>query len=751
VKDTTAAVSLVICLLAGLAGLAPAQNPPAELMRFKPSEVLSDNDVGSADDLASPGRWSKPQVEKHLVLPDRTYRTYTGPRSLSYIGVRPWFEGPRPAEDTIICITYKDEAIRPVCVYTWSGTGKVYGYDLVGFVGGMNDGKWKQAFMLCPKNLIRRRPKAKPANVCWMLFNGGDKIHLDRIQFLKARPELVEKAVRQARAARAASIEALKKGFKHVPWKETTPLGQVDEKFKALGFIPYVRSYTIDVRPKSVPKPEERGARPLKAYATPGEFEPMLAAAYALKDLTFTAAITDLVGPGVLRAGEDVTVRWVESLPLRIGSSWGKSYQVMNCWLRHNAPVAVKAHSSQSWLITVHVPEDARPGTYKGTFTLAAGGKKAAFPVAFRVLPFKLDKADHIARGPYTPGILGDEYIQDLVDHGFNSMSLWASGGIRPKMVAGKCTAYVSDELDAYLRKLKRAGFVRAVQFGGGDRAAGNPNNVAAVCGGGPGTEKFQKAYGEFWQDIRRLEKQHNWPEIICCPFDEPVKSSGKVRNYLICYEIVKKVTPTTKVFCVFMNRAWACKKLGKKADIWSCNGAFAANQAEKLRLIREENIHKLFWTYTGAMACTRPGNARYNTGLLPWHHDADGTYCWAYLWTSGDPFNDLDGSARDWSPVARDVDGKIYSCVGWEGYREGIDDQRYIQTCLRLAGEKNRKDILRELETMKKNVRKGKESPESVRTKGLDDFFFKVDSTVFMDVYRARVVAMILDMLGKK
>jgi len=119
-------------------------------------------------------------------------------------------------------------------------------------------------------------------------------------------------------------------------------------------------------------------------------------------------------------------------------------------------------------------------------------------------------------------------------------------------------------------------------------------------------------------------------------------------------------------------------------------------------------------------------GTARYNTGVLPWHHDVDGTYFWAYLWSNGDPFNDLDGGSRDWSPVARDVDGKLYGSIGWEGYREGIDDLRYIHTCIRIARQKNRKDVLA-------------------------DFFFKVDSTVFMDVYRARVVAMIMEMIGAK
>ena len=58
-------------------------------------KVLSDNDVGRADDMTTPGRWGKPAEAD-----GRTYRTYTGPRSLSYVAVRPWFEGDAPAESS---------------------------------------------------------------------------------------------------------------------------------------------------------------------------------------------------------------------------------------------------------------------------------------------------------------------------------------------------------------------------------------------------------------------------------------------------------------------------------------------------------------------------------------------------------------------------------------------------------------------------------------------------------------------------
>ena len=723
---------------AAFAAAAPATAPSG-------AKILSDNDIGHEKDMTTPGRWGKPQE-----VGGRTFRTYPGPKSLSYVGIKPWFAGDAPAEDVIVAVTFQDTTSQPVAVHTWHGAGSTYGYDPIGWIGGANDGQWKQALMVCPKGMVRVRPGQKPENVCWMLFNGGGTIAVDRIQVLQCAEALKRRAVHEARKARAASIESIQKTFRHVPRKKAElALGEVPAKWKRLGFIPYVRSYTVDVYPDSVPAPAERGIKPLRAYATLGEFEPIQVAAYALKDATLSAGISDLKGPGVIKADRDIKIHWIESVPQRVGSSWGKQWQIMPVWMRPNAPVQVGANTSQSWYVTVHVPADAEPGLYKGSLSLASeAGAKVSLPVELRVLPFSLDKADHVARGPYVATIIADEYIQVLADPGMNSSSIFSRSGFAPELVEGKCVAKISERMNRYLKKLKQAGFVRVVHFGGGDPAYNNPAGLPAATKTKVGTEEFAKYYGQFWQDVRRQEKQHGWPEIICCPFDEPVKSAAKTRNYVTCYEIVKKAVPSMKVFCVFMNRRQAAASLGLKADIWSCNGAFDVNSAEK-RKLAEHGVHKLFYTYTGCMGSTRPGAARYNAGVLPWHYDADGTYFWAYLWFGGDPFNDLDAGHRDWSPVARDVDGRVYACIGWEGYREGVDDLRYIHTAARMAKEKGRKDLLEKIAELKKNVRKGAESAESVRTRGLDDFFVQIDSASFLDVYRAEVAAMILEMLG--
>ena len=85
--------------------------------------VLSDNDVGAAGDMATPGRWSAVKTEEGV-----TYRNYTGPRSLSYIGMKPWFAGDAPTENAMVCVTYIDSTKQPVGVFSWNGRGPTWGY-----------------------------------------------------------------------------------------------------------------------------------------------------------------------------------------------------------------------------------------------------------------------------------------------------------------------------------------------------------------------------------------------------------------------------------------------------------------------------------------------------------------------------------------------------------------------------------------------------------------------------------------------
>jgi hypothetical protein len=59
----------------------------------------------------------------------------------------------------------------------------------------------------------------------------------------------------------------------------------------------------------------------------------------------------------------------------------------------------------------------------------------------------------------------------------------------------------------------------------------------------------------------------------------------------------------------------------------------------------------------------------------------AEAMYYWHYQAFNGDPWNDLDGNARDWCVAYPGEDGELVPTIDWEGLREGVDDMRYIAT----------------------------------------------------------------------
>ena len=71
----------------------------------------------------------------------------------------------------------------------------------------------------------------------------------------------------------------------------------------------------------------------------------------------------------------------------------------------------------------------------------------------------------------------------------------------------------------------------------------------------------------------------------------------------------------------------------------------------------------------------------RYNYGLARWKADYDGAMTFAYQWAYGHIWNDFDSEKfRDHCFSYPTING-VVGTIQWEGFREGVDDVRYITT----------------------------------------------------------------------
>ncbi|MFZ3099951.1 MAG: hypothetical protein WA103_01805 [Minisyncoccales bacterium] len=91
---------------------------------------------------------------------------------------------------------------------------------------------------------------------------------------------------------------------------------------------------------------------------------------------------------------------------------------------------------------------------------------------------------------------------------------------------------------------------------------------------------------------------------------------------------------------------------------------------------------HKIFSYSNPQSGEEKPETYRRNYGLLLWQKDYDGAMDFAYYWPMKNVWNDFDSTWRDHNFVYPTVDGVI-DTIQWEGFREAVDDVRYLSTLL--------------------------------------------------------------------
>jgi hypothetical protein len=101
-------------------------------------------------------------------------------------------------------------------------------------------------------------------------------------------------------------------------------------------------------------------------------------------------------------------------------------------------------------------------------------------------------------------------------------------------------------------------------------------------------------------------------------------------------------------------------------------------------------------WVYFNSQgACNAFEFSRATQGLYFWNSPFRAQHVWSYQFFRGDPFDDLDGPdmAYAYPDPARNFAPTLPTLM-WEGYREGVDDVRYLYT-LERALERGRNAAL--------------------------------------------------------
>ncbi|MFH0962700.1 MAG: hypothetical protein V2A58_01665 [Planctomycetota bacterium] len=477
---------------------------------------------------------------------------------------------------------------------------------------------------------------------------------------------------------------------------DKTPPSPTPEE-KARGFILYRRPCTDLVFPNSTPAARER-VDVLSTFAALDEYEAITFALYALKDLSgVTLELSDLrlaEGSFVLPSA-DADLRVARGLFKRITHYSGPGeFMYMPTWLARFDSLEVPGGQS-TWLwLTLHVPADAFPGTYRGTLRVSAA-ETVEIPVEIEVLSITLPGEPDVNFGFYDAPTL--EKLAQQRAHGMTSVGWYGEAGLAPSVSNDSLSVdFAGTNLERVLEAYRRAGFRRPILWL-------MPGDVYKWCAkeAEPGSERFAKLYGDIMRLIREEANRRGWAEIITQPDDECPSHADRMGRSRIALPLLKAAGFRTEMdhYLAYSdnggdNDKWVAETL-PHVDVITLRYWFEKRLGQEPWDVVAERVAKLgkeLWTYniTAAHMFPQPASMRFNGGWFFRTHGktCKGMYFWAYWTGPGDPYNDLDGANSDFryyypADPARGLSGG--ASIDLACMREGLDDLRYVEALERL------------------------------------------------------------------
>ena len=321
-------------------------------------------------------------------------------------------------------------------------------------------------------------------------------------------------------------------------------------------------------------------------------------------------------------------------------------------------PVTIPKNTAKQFWLTIHVPADTRPGVYAGGIELKSStGPLVSLPLRLEVLPFALEPdplessiylhyADKIVfdgPGSVHHSLRSGEQLrrefEDLLAHGVDNPTV----GMQ----------FQKGTLEKILTIWREVGMNKDILYYLG--CAGNP----------PPAQR---------DEIIRVGKQFGFREVYLYGQDEARGDELKAQRPL--WEAVHAAGG--KVFVAgYVGSNFPL--VGDVQDLLVCAGRPSKEEAA----LWHSKGHKIFCYANPQAGPEEPETFRRNFGLLLDRNNYDGGMTFAYYWEGDrdDDWNDFSGSVyRCHNFVYPTVDGVI-DTIQWEGYREGIDDLRYLAT----------------------------------------------------------------------
>ena len=324
-------------------------------------------------------------------------------------------------------------------------------------------------------------------------------------------------------------------------------------------------------------------------------------------------------------------------------------------------PVDIPAGSLREYWLTVHIPADAQPGTYRGTVSFAARKGSFSLPLVVNVHPFELAPSRQVYSIYYRAKLSAD--------------------GQPTISSEGKS----EEQYRAEIEDMKAHGVLYPTNYHGWDesrlrtllsirRAAGMPAgafyNLGQSTGNTADTEQLRALQQKIAQWLA-LCGEFGYTDVYFYGIDEA--SGDRLKSQQATWQAVQDAGGKTFV---------ACYKKTFEAMGSLLNCAVLAHWPDPDEAAKWHSVGSHAFCYANPqVGVEKPATYRRNFGLVLWKAGFDGAMDYAYQHGFHHIWNDFDDQRyRDHNFTYPTVDG-VVDTLQWEGFREGVDDVRYVTT----------------------------------------------------------------------
>lgn len=325
-------------------------------------------------------------------------------------------------------------------------------------------------------------------------------------------------------------------------------------------------------------------------------------------------------------------------------------------------PLDLPAGTSKQFWLTLHVPADAAPETYRGTVTLSTPkGSVHTLPLTVHVLPFDL-------LPPYYTSSM--DYHGRLDPSGKGTIGSWLKSRKQFRAELANMVAHGLRNCQHYSIPKEMLGEVLEIR-----RDVGMDNRTlylkSTIPIGNPTDGESLAAIKQNVRDILEFTKPYGAETVYFYGMDE--RRGEELASQRAAWTAVRAAGG--KIFVA----GWG-DNLQMMADIQDMH--VRAGWPNRDEVARWHALgHKIFCYNNPQTGVENPLVYRRNFGLLLWKFDYDGAATNAYQHTFGATWNDFDHPIFRAHTIAYPTVDGVIDTLAWEGYREAVDDVRYVTT----------------------------------------------------------------------